>query len=97
MPASARIHRPDGPKADHAPTIKLDHSSGADHSDLGFSLGIKSSQCISPRRSRSLIAGSWEIAIHFAILFALRDILSYYISDTCATIVFEMDDFVSAT
>ena len=24
-------HRPDGTKADHAPTIKLDHSGGADH------------------------------------------------------------------
>ena len=34
-PASARSHRSDGPKADHALTIKLDHSCGADHSSWG--------------------------------------------------------------
>ena len=30
-PTSARSHHPDGPKADHALTFKLDHSSGAAH------------------------------------------------------------------
>lgn len=29
-PTGSRSHRPDGPKADHALAIKLDHSSGAD-------------------------------------------------------------------
>lgn len=31
-PTGLRNHRPDGPKANHALTVKLDHSSGADHS-----------------------------------------------------------------
>jgi transposase InsO family protein len=33
-PAGPGNHRPDGPKADHALTIKLDHSGGADHARL---------------------------------------------------------------
>ena len=32
-PTGPRDHRPDGPEACHALTIKLDHSSGADHYD----------------------------------------------------------------
>ena len=38
-PSGPRNHRTDGPKADHALTIKLDHSGGADHDHdhvLGF-------------------------------------------------------------
>lgn len=30
-PSGPRNHRPDGPKAGHALTIKLDHSGGSDH------------------------------------------------------------------
>ena len=32
--ACARAHRPDGPKANHALTVKLDHSGGAAQIDL---------------------------------------------------------------
>jgi len=33
-PACARGHHPDGPKANHALTFKLDHSSGAAHTPV---------------------------------------------------------------
>ena len=33
LPAGPGNHRPDGSKADHALTFKLDHLMGADHND----------------------------------------------------------------
>ena len=39
-PTSARSHHPDGPKADHALTFKLDHSCGAAHLEGDLYYGL---------------------------------------------------------